>query len=124
MKYLLIAILVFGLSGCASPELIRFDDQNAANSVKAANQILKHWRMNSAFIRTASDGQLDESQNYAIKKPMDKLDELAKKSLPLTDEKDVGETLGWFGLFLSAGGQKVVDTVMPYILRLIAAAGG
>jgi hypothetical protein len=123
MKYLLIVILLFGLVGCGgSPELIKFDNDNYANSVKAAAQIKLHWQANSAFIKVAVVG-IQEPVNAELYTAIVALDKLAAKPDPMS-QRDVGETLAWFGRFSAAGIQKVYDKVLPIVMKIIAAAGG
>ncbi len=81
MKKLLIALLVSGflflnLTGCSNvmPQIIKLDDQNAANTIKAAKQIMKHWGMNSAAIRQMLGSALNEKLPASFKAAMDLLD--------------------------------------------------
>jgi len=123
MKYLLIFLLTFFLIGCASPQLIKFDNTNWANSVKAAAQIKSHWEANSAFIKIAVGVGLDDPSRAELKASIVALDKLTAKPDPIT-QKDVGEILAWFGRFIAAGTQNVYDKVLPIVLKIIAAAGG
>lgn len=100
MKKLLIAFLIvgflfMGLSGCASvmPQIVKFDDQNAALTVKAAQQIMKHEQMNSAVIRQTIGNDMDKLP-VSFGKSLDALDEFAKtygKDQSMMTEADAGK---------------------------------
>ncbi len=62
ITFLIVGFLFMGLSGCTSimPQIVKFDDQNTANTVVAAQQIMKHWGMNSAAIRQVLGSALNE----------------------------------------------------------------
>jgi uncharacterized protein YceK len=74
--FLIVGILMIGLLGCASvmPQIVKFDDQNAANTVAAAKQIMKHWGMNSAAIRQGLGSTLSEKLPASFGIAMDALD--------------------------------------------------
>ena len=85
MKKFLIIILVsgflfLGLSGCSNimPSIIKLDDQNAANTVAGAKQIMKHWGMNSAVIRQMLGSALNEKLPASFGVAMDTLDKFEK----------------------------------------------
>jgi starvation-inducible outer membrane lipoprotein len=121
MKYLLISFLTFCLIGCASPQFIKFDNQNYANSVIAAQQIKDKWAANSAFVKIAVVG-IQEPANAELYTAIVALDTLTAKPDPMT-QKDVGETLAWFGRFVAAGTQNVYEKVLPIVLKIIATGG-
>jgi starvation-inducible outer membrane lipoprotein len=118
----LIGIICLMLSGCASPELIKFDDQNMANSIIAAQQIKKNWPANSAFIKVAVVG-IQEPVNAELYTAIVALDKITARPDPMT-QNDVGETLAWFGRFSAAGVQKLYEKIYPIVMKIVAAAGG
>ncbi len=123
IRYLLISILLLGMVGCASHELIRFDNQNYANSVKAAQQIKLHWEANGEFVKVAIGVDPDDPSRAELKASIVALDRLTAKPDPIT-KKDVGGILAWWGRFVVAGTQETYDKIMPIVLKIIAAAGG
>ena len=79
IAFLTIGFLFMGLLGCANvmPQIVKFDDQNATNTVSAAKQIMKHEQMNSAAIRQIIGSGMDKLP-ASFGKLLDALDEFAK----------------------------------------------
>jgi hypothetical protein len=123
----LVAPIIF--LGCASGSLntatvqqavIQFDDSNAQATIDAATQIMKHWEMNSAFWRIQFGGKLSADEFYKLRMSMNALDALKKEigDKKLT-ERQAGEIIAWFGKFVEAGGNALLDEWIPKILALI-----
>ena len=98
MKWLILPILLACLIGCAAnlPKIIIWDDKNAADSIKIAEQVKKHWDLNSAVLKTSLGATLNTDEYYKIKQAIQGLDRSTKAATPLA-EKDAGEILiqGW-----------------------------
>lgn len=121
MKWFIIPILFFFLIGCGSiiPQIIVWDDQNAANSIKTAEQVKKHWDLNSAVLKTSLGATLNTDEYFKLKQSILGLDMATQKPTPLA-EKDAGEILGWFGRFVIAATERAVDKITVIVTKLIA----
>ncbi len=114
-------ILACFLAGCAGtiPDIVVWDDANAANSMKTAEQIKKHWDLNSAVIRTSLGATLNTDEYYKLKQSIVGLDAATKKPTPLA-EKDAGAILGWWGRFVMAATEKSIERITVVVTKLIA----
>ncbi len=127
LRFLVVIILLAGLVGCSSfqTQIIKVDDQNAIATMKSAKQILKHWSMNSAFIRISLQSNLKEKMPASVSDAMDNLDKLALKDPATITEADAGATLAYIGRIISPTIAELIKQyapdVMDQILRYLPA---
>ena len=119
-----IILMCLLMVGCVQtlPEIIVWDDANAANSIKAAEQIKKHWDLNSAALKTSLGKTLDTDEYFKLKEAIKGLDQATKAPTPLK-EKDAGAILGWFGRFSAAATDKAILRITEIVTKIVADLG-
>ena len=113
MKLYLIILLIPILVACSTvgPQIAKWDDTNAANTVIAAKQIMRHEEMNSAAIRQIIGTGMDKLP-LSFSNSLDALDKFATtygKDQSGMTEKDAGQ------IVVIAG--QMVDPVITAIFQ-------
>ncbi len=121
MKLVFIITLTILLVGCASiqTQIIKIDDQNAVATMKSAKQILKHWPMNSAFIRISLQSNLKEKMPASVSDAMDNLDKLVLKDPAAITEADAGSVLAYIGRIISPTIAELIKQYAPDVMEQI-----
>ncbi len=121
MKLAIIITLMFLLVGCSSiqTQIIKVDDQNAIATMKSAKQVLKHWPMNSAFIRISLQSNLKEKMPASVSDAMDNLDKLALKAPAEITEADAGSVLAYVGRIISPTIAQLINQYAPDVMEQI-----
>ncbi len=121
MKFAIIITLMFLLVGCTSlqTQIIKIDDQNAVATLKSAKQVLKHWPMNSAFIRISLQSNLKEKMPASVSDAMDNLDKLALKDPSKITEADAGSVLAYVGRIISPAIAELIKQYAPDVMEQI-----
>ncbi len=120
-RFLAAIILLAGLFGCASfqTQIIKVDDQNAIATMKSAKQVLKHWSMNSAFLRVSLQSNLKEKMPASVSDAMDNLDKLALKDPATITEADAGSVLAYVGRIISPTIAELIKQYAPDVMEQI-----
>ncbi len=121
LRFLVAIILLAGIVGCSSiqTQIIRVDDQNAVATMKSAKQILKHWPMNSAFIRISLQSNLKEKMPASVSDAMDNLDKLALKAPAEITEADAGSVIAYVGRIISPTIAQLINQYAPDVMEQI-----
>ncbi len=121
LRFLIVVILLVSLVGCTSiqTQIIKIDDQNAIATMKSAKQILKHWSMNSAFIRISLQSNLKEKMPASVSDAMDNLDRLALKPPGEITEADAGSVLAYAGRIISPTITELIKQYAPDVMEQI-----
>jgi len=121
LRFLVAIILLVGVMGCSfvQTQIIKVDDQNAAATVKSAKQVLKHWPMNSAFIRISLQSNLKEKMPASVSDAMDNLDKLALKDPTTITEADAGSVLAYIGRIITPTVSELIKQYAPDVMDQI-----
>ncbi len=121
LRFLVAVFLLAGLIGCSSiqTQIIKVDDQNAIATMKSAKQILKHWPMNSAFIRISLQSNLKEKMPASVSDAMDNLDKLALKDPTSITEADAGSVIAYVGRIISPTIAQLINQYAPDVMEQI-----
>ena len=122
--------VALGASGCTtlglttSPtqttvqsQIFAFDDANAQRTRDIMDQVVKHWKMNSAAVKQVVGKKIGDTEFAALNSAVSGLDDIASRAGALTDE-DYGRGIILFGQFLDAGGRAIAANVIPQAIAL------
>ncbi len=131
MRRLMTAVVVVALllCGCArvQNELFKFDDQNAKNSVSLATQAMKHWKMNSKYIKTRFPGIMNDDRFATVKNAILELDRIRKahpEETIVLSEEEAGEVLALIGRGLDPAMQALLKKYAPDFLEFVQSIFG
>ena len=125
MKKLFLIILIIPiLFACSTiqPQIVLFDDQNAAFTVANAKQIMKHWQMNSAAIREGLGAAIQEKLPASFGKALNDLDVLSQKYGANQEgmlEADAGRIVVLVGKLITPLVQSILDQYAPDVWGLV-----
>lgn len=118
IKLLVVMIIFCFVTGCASvmPGIVKFDDQNAANTVAAAKQIMKHWEMNSAAVKETLGSAIKDKLPASFGDSIGALDLFAQtyaKDQSTMKEADAGRIVVLAGKLIEPMVQTIINQYAP-----------
>jgi hypothetical protein len=118
---LMMGLIVASFLGCSTiqPQIAKFDDQNAANTMAWGKQIMKHWSMNSQAIHIGVGDEIINTKLPAeFERSLKALDGMCEKFCVNQDamtEADATSAIMHLGKLIAPAVQAIIQQYAPNV---------